>query len=221
MSKLVNQKTHGSVSFVPLNNRALSWKAKGILAYLESRPDGWDFSINGVKAASRDGRLSLDSGIQELKDAGYLEIRRDGIEWEWVLLPDLHPGNRGDDTPVSERSVLPTSEDRALLRVSEVKSNRTREKNMFDSGESNAFEELWALHRRGSKKDARRRFHKALKSVDLETLRTAYHRYRSWVAAQGQRDFDGAHFATWLNQERWDEDVRDKKRDAYAGRRVL
>jgi hypothetical protein len=37
------------VSNVVLSNKKLSWKAKGIYAYLFSKPDDWDFSTKRMK----------------------------------------------------------------------------------------------------------------------------------------------------------------------------
>lgn len=56
-----------------LNDTNLSWKAKGILAYLLSLPDDWKIYENELVKHSRDGKESLRSGIKELINAGYIE----------------------------------------------------------------------------------------------------------------------------------------------------
>ena len=55
-----------------LNDKNLSWKAKGLFAYLFSKPDDWDFSGERICLDSSDGRLSTYSGIKELEQSGYL-----------------------------------------------------------------------------------------------------------------------------------------------------
>ena len=51
----------------------LSFKAKGILAYLLSRPPNWQvYEIEIIKHA-KDGRDSVRSGIKELIDCGYID----------------------------------------------------------------------------------------------------------------------------------------------------
>lgn len=74
-----------------LNNTQLSWKAKGLFAYLWSQSDSWDFYEVEVLKHSTDGRASLRAGLKELEEHGYLKRyrKRDdkGIlrESKWIL----------------------------------------------------------------------------------------------------------------------------------------
>ena len=58
-----------------LQDKNLSWKAKGILAYLLSLPDDWQIYEDELQKHSKDGKDSLNKGLQELINAGY--IKRD------------------------------------------------------------------------------------------------------------------------------------------------
>lgn len=55
-----------------LNNPNISFKAKGLFAYIQSKPDGWDFSVERIQLETKDGRESIISGLQELENEGYL-----------------------------------------------------------------------------------------------------------------------------------------------------
>ena len=55
-----------------LNDPKLSWKAKGLFAYLFSKPEGWDFSAARMINNSNDGERTTKTGLQELEKAGYL-----------------------------------------------------------------------------------------------------------------------------------------------------
>lgn len=55
-----------------LQDRGLSWKAKGILAYLLSLPDNWKLYQSELVTHSKDGKESLKNGMNELMDKGYL-----------------------------------------------------------------------------------------------------------------------------------------------------
>ena len=56
-----------------VRDQALSFKARGILAYLLSMPDNWKVSASAIaRASDRDGRESILSGLRELEGAGYL-----------------------------------------------------------------------------------------------------------------------------------------------------
>lgn len=65
-------------NFTILNNeflkrKDLSWKAKGILAYVLSLPDDWKINMNEIVKNATDGRDSFRSGWKELKKAGYID----------------------------------------------------------------------------------------------------------------------------------------------------
>ena len=62
-------------------DKNLSFKAKGILYYMLSCRDDWDFSIQGICAMSSDGYESVRTGLIELEKNGYLkrtDVRENG-----------------------------------------------------------------------------------------------------------------------------------------------
>tara|TARA_R100001086_G_C11847959_1_gene260622 strand:- start:8374 stop:9063 length:690 start_codon:yes stop_codon:yes gene_type:complete len=59
-----------------LQDPKLSAKAKGIYAYLYSKPEGWDFAIERIAQEFTDGERAIRSGIQELEANGYLYRER-------------------------------------------------------------------------------------------------------------------------------------------------
>jgi hypothetical protein len=59
----------------------ISWKAKGMLGYLLSKPEGWKVYVTDLKKRSKDGRDAVSSGLKELETAGYLKkhkLRQEG-----------------------------------------------------------------------------------------------------------------------------------------------
>lgn len=74
-----------------LNDAELSWKAKGLLAYLLSLPDGWNINITDLANRSKDGRHAVASGLKELEEAGYarqVQARQEGGEFSrggWIV----------------------------------------------------------------------------------------------------------------------------------------
>lgn len=50
----------------------ISWKAKGIIAYVLSRPDDWQIWVADLVKRSTDGRDAVYTGLKELKENGYL-----------------------------------------------------------------------------------------------------------------------------------------------------
>lgn len=54
-----------------LKDTRLSWKAKGIIAYVQMLPDDWVLNVRDLTNRATDGRDSLYSGIKELEKFGY------------------------------------------------------------------------------------------------------------------------------------------------------
>lgn len=75
--KLVKQMTgFTQVANQVLNDKAISLKAKGVYAYIYSKPDGWDFAIRRIAQDHSDGVDSTAAAIRELEKAGYIKRSR-------------------------------------------------------------------------------------------------------------------------------------------------
>src|SRR5580765_499306 len=76
----------------PLENPRLSWKAKGLLAYLMSRPNDWKVYMTQLITVSTDGRVAVQAALAELRAAGHATIRQlrsadntRALGSEWVI----------------------------------------------------------------------------------------------------------------------------------------
>jgi hypothetical protein len=70
-----------SDNFAQIHNAALadgrlSFKARGILAFLLSRPPGWQTSAERLAKSGVDGERAVKSGLKELEEFGYLQRSR-------------------------------------------------------------------------------------------------------------------------------------------------
>jgi hypothetical protein len=59
-----------------VRDERLSWKARGLLAYLMSHAEGWSTSITSLVALAPEGKDAVLTGIRELESAGYLRRSR-------------------------------------------------------------------------------------------------------------------------------------------------
>jgi hypothetical protein len=72
-----------------LQDPALSFKAKGILAYLISKKDGWIPRVKDLINNSSDGESAITSGLVELREQNYAELQKcykSGRIFEWRLV---------------------------------------------------------------------------------------------------------------------------------------
>lgn len=86
----------------------LSWKAKGLLAYIAGHAPGHELSSEQIVCEGTDGRDAVRAGLRELEDAGYL-VRRQrrgegglvaGTDYE---LTDPEPSGAGKPVAGSEQ----------------------------------------------------------------------------------------------------------------------
>lgn len=112
----------------PLEDKRLSWKSKGILGYLLSRPDGWEIQIADLIARSLDGGSAVRSALAELKQVGYLRYlgrqksdkgRFERAVWEVYEIPYI-------DFPHMEN---PNEENRQLSNIENTVRNESSKKN--------------------------------------------------------------------------------------------
>ena len=59
-----------------LRNKALSLKAKGLLALMLSLPEDWDYTTRGLASICKEGVDSVCATVRELEAAGYIIRRR-------------------------------------------------------------------------------------------------------------------------------------------------
>jgi len=60
-----------------LNDPRLSYKAKGLHAYLLSKPDDWEVYVGHLAKQATDGKSAVRSGLKELIECGYAVFKRE------------------------------------------------------------------------------------------------------------------------------------------------
>ena len=59
-----------------LQDKRLSLKAKGLLSYMLSLPDDWDYSLKGLTVGCKDGLDSVRTAVLELEEHGYIRRQK-------------------------------------------------------------------------------------------------------------------------------------------------
>ncbi len=106
--KVEKKKNYTIMSNHHLQNKNLSLKAKGLLSYMLSLPDDWDYSLAGLESNLKESKTSLRNTLTELKENGYLIITKlypnqtesKKIEYIYNIYeePHLEPGIQKQDT---------------------------------------------------------------------------------------------------------------------------
>lgn len=97
---VARNKNYTNMSNYHLRDKRLTWKAKGIMSFMLSLPESWDYSIRGLATCTHDGRVATTSALNELKKYGYLVTKvqrtddsRAISDLEYILYecPEMNP----------------------------------------------------------------------------------------------------------------------------------
>lgn len=123
-----------------LNDQRLSLKAKGLISGLLSlRPDYDGLSVEHLAKIYKTGTTSIRSGVQELKDAGYLDIEQKhdtrgyyaGYEWRLrdhpkpSVLPESGTGSPSVENPNSDRPPTENQRPTKTYKPKKLKNQNT------------------------------------------------------------------------------------------------
>ena len=72
--KVHKNKNYTVMSNYHLREKEMSLKAKGLLSWMLSNSEDWDYSIAGIVANCKENETAIESALDELKTFGYLEV---------------------------------------------------------------------------------------------------------------------------------------------------
>ena len=204
-----------------LDNPTLSAKAKGIMAYLLSKPDNWKFYATDIISHFKDGRDGIATGIEELEAEGFLARNRvknekgQFVGWEYAIrLAENGNSDFGKSDTNNTNTISNTNiEEKENYIKEKEEQNRTIEQQ--------AIEVYKAYPRHVGKPLAIKAILKALKSISFEEL---IKRTRDYAEAVKRSHKDLQYIpmpSTWFNQERYNDDISEQlPSNPYATGRV-
>lgn len=74
--RVEKSKNYSVISNMPLQDKNLSLKAKGLLALVFTLPEDWEYSINGVCKIVKESKAAVMTAFDELEKFGYLKRER-------------------------------------------------------------------------------------------------------------------------------------------------
>lgn len=96
----------------PLEKPYLSWKAKGLLAYLLSRPDNWVINFGDLVKRSTDGEHATRAAAHELINARHIKVEKERdekgkiVKWTYTVYEQPLPENQQVGNPdVGNRNI--------------------------------------------------------------------------------------------------------------------
>jgi DnaD/phage-associated family protein len=104
------------ISNVGMNDERLSFKAKGLLAYLLTKPDDWRVNERHLETVGPDGVTAVRAALKELELCGYLQRDRERDDqglfvWTSIVYDEPCVDNPSMDKPsVDNRTLVSTEE---------------------------------------------------------------------------------------------------------------
>lgn len=204
-------------------NTGLSWRAKGLLGYLLSRPDDWSVCVADLVNRSTDGRDACYAAIKELGDAGYIiksarpkqAGRFGGFEYVVFEKPvnvpqDVSPVGKTvygktvsgkSDTTYNESTNNESTNNKNTNTAAPIVADTTK-KPKFDEDQ---FEFFWSVWPKRVGKEAAKKAWAKIKMTDdllITIIKAVNTQKATWIDLQFVK-----HPATWLNGKCWEDEI--------------
>lgn len=132
--KIEKTKDYTIMSNYHLRDKSLSYKAKGLLSFMLSLPEDWDYSLNGLVAISKESRDEIRSILKELQEQHYLEIEKyrndKGLfEYNYLIyeIPHYIKLNKEVINPDMENSHLDSPNMEKTIQINTNKQNTKKQ----------------------------------------------------------------------------------------------
>lgn len=104
-----------------VDDRTISWKAKGLFCHMASKPNHWNFTVASLASQFPDGKAAIFAALKELKERGWITyLKHSNGQGKYKLQTSLEPESD------NQHEAMPESDNRT--KESEPQSdNRTKE----------------------------------------------------------------------------------------------
>ena len=208
MALIKIQRFFGAVPNDLLNNPDISFKAKGLYAYLNSKPENWDFSIESISAQVKEGVDSVRAGIHELEKSNYLKrIKHQNEKGFWEVDYMLFENPIAVDSSLGESN---EGEPTQQYKKEYTKKEYTKKEDNTDNGEIqllvNRINEIAGTAFKATNKETSGLINARLKEYSVEDLLLVINHKAAWLKDAKMKEyyrpstlFRPTHFENYLN----------------------
>lgn len=184
-----------------IRDSRLSFRARGLLIAILSRPDNWTVRSSQLAAETTEGRDAIRTALNELQNCGYLKMERVRLEngqfttIQVVYDAPFEPHEVPQPEPENQASVF-----QASLEVTRI--NTEKKKDIYPASDD-AWEKFWVAYpRKKDKQAALKAWKKALKDgVNPQDIIDGAVRYAQERASEDPQYTK--YPASWLNAGSW------------------
>jgi hypothetical protein len=200
----------------------LSYRARGVLVAILSRPDNYETNAVNLAAEGKEGRDAIVTALDELEEFGFLDRvrrQREGGTWTTALVVYDVPDSWKSDAPTPGNPLVPTPEnppaptpdsqglkDKTRNKTKNNTRGRVEDRVAPDGPLADRFEEFYRVfpvHK--GKEPARRSWAKAIKSgADPTRIIAGARAYADWVARTKPERPKWPQ--GWLTDRRWEDE---------------
>lgn len=128
--RIHKNKNYTVMSNYHLQDKNLSFKAKGLLSYMLSLPDDWNYNINGLVANSKEGIKAIKNILKELQEYKYLTItkkknNKGQFEYEYEIYEKPEYPFVAMDNVEVEKDILQNTNNKILNKKKTTKKKKT------------------------------------------------------------------------------------------------
>lgn len=215
-----------------VRNRELSLKTKGLLLVMQSLPPEWDFKVSGLCTITGSGKDAIGASLRELEQQGYLVREQSHCEKGKfsgnVYVLDVYNAPLAGFPSAGEPSAGKPSAENPPLYKKDIIQERSNTPPISPAGDGerkrkkqrgapkdvpdwkpDRFAGFWSFYPIGRDKQGAIRAWDRLKPSDKLIDAMAAALIKQMATEQWQRGVGIPYAATWLNQRRWEDEVRE------------
>lgn len=189
-----------------LNHKEISFKAKWLFTYIQSKPADWDFSVHRIKYDTKEWVDWINNWLKELEKLWYLTRKKYQDEnWHWqieyILTDNPNTGNPNKANPDKENPNQENQQTKKERNTKKEISNKEKETLSKDKGENSLDEEqflnnkkhlIWKITNLKNNENKKEKKVPAKKekywNADINQIIDIIKKYNSWLCAGTQKE---------------------------------